>query len=211
MVHPKNDNNFLIYGIHKNRLKCWEFVAETRKYDQLKLDLPIDCTYSDDKCAELSHFTLSKSSIHSKKDSHFMFICKCNNTQSIYKMKNKKWTVIQREMKVNECNYPLSVITDIFQQNKIHIVTKKSYCCLEFNDQVLCHGKFENSKKFTIFGERFIRKFLFFFNFKGIDDPSKVVLMAGTIRNVIMKLFRIFFCFTLFFLCCPCFFSVLFS
>ena len=153
-VDPNNDKNHFIFGaLFKD--ECWKYEWEKQTYFKLS-DIHKQPSVGWHDCA---YFEI-KNKNKNKNNNNTQYVLIYGNTYNgiycIYEMQNERWN--DNAIKFNDLwfnnheimkdgkskygfGYHLSMITDIFEKNKIHVIggneSGNKYGCFEFNEDVL--------------------------------------------------------------------------
>ena len=141
MKDPNNDKNYFIFYTMNDT--CWKYDSQKQIFISLKSNINEqtthrwmnDCAYFEIKNDNLYYqFALVNGGPHLKQ--HY----------SIYELQNQKWNLSLQKLIENETNIQCdfgvesSMITDIFNKNKIHIIggtqSEQKYGCFKFNHDI---------------------------------------------------------------------------
>ena len=138
---PCNDNNWFIFGSQGNN-DCWHFINEKQWFDEID-DIPD----SPDGTEGLTNFidtqqTYAMFETKDNQNKYALIVGGCYNWVrcNIYDFKKKKWNdnneIITLFSEKQSLEKEISMITDLFQKNKIHVIGLSEYYYFEFKDQI---------------------------------------------------------------------------
>ena len=142
MVDPYNDKNHFIFG-DRDAGKWWKYDYTEQKYIELKHNENKD-EFKENQCV---HFTI--------KNTHYAFIAPIKRPYTncqfhIYKFAQNdqcgevfSWDGMEKFMYEKE----ISIIGDVFEKNKIHVLSDKIYHCLTFHEHNRKPGNFHTHTK----------------------------------------------------------------
>ena len=137
LIDPYNDNNWYIFGSFNN-IGCWYFNENENEQSFIKInDIPTQNKPKGHGCA------LFETSKNKNKYALIYGGDEASTTYNIYNLNKQKW--IEIAIKNNPSKYgfgeSLSMITDLFVKNKIHIIggykSEQKYGYFEFNDEIM--------------------------------------------------------------------------
>ena len=150
VIDPNNDNNHFIFGSVDNN-KCWKYDYETQTYIEIKPGIPKHSTQKNVDGHQCAYFEINNDKFALIYGGSRFSAC-----YAIYEFNNQKWNDIACQLNdtwfenAKIAKYGLlnkgfgdglSMITDIFEKNKIHIVggyrTEFKYGCFTFNHEIL--------------------------------------------------------------------------
>ena len=154
IVDPKNPKNHYIFGSQGNN-ECWKYNYETQEYIELKNNIPKHINQYEVNGHECAYFEI-KNNNHCDQFALIYGGSYGSSCYSIYEFENEKWNlnacklnnkfIFNQNIMFNlDSKYcfqaGLSMITDIFQKNKIHICggrqTLNKYGYFIFNHEIL--------------------------------------------------------------------------
>ena len=162
VLDPTNDKNYFIFGSANNQ-QCWKYDCHKQKYIELKYNIPKHKDQTHVYCHECAYFEIKNKKNDCDKYALLYgggFFETWGACYHIYEFNNEKWN--ENAMKLNDKWFDnesilqgehskygfgegLSMITDIFEKNKIHIMgglgDSHKYGCFEFNHQILLNDK----------------------------------------------------------------------
>ena len=167
-VDPSNDKKYWIFGSEFNN-KCWEFNYKDKKYIKLKKDIPKHEKQQKVRAHGCAYFEIPNVTNENEMCQYALIYGGYDAYYGIYEMQNKKWNTIARQlngkgfgneeiMKGGESEYRfgahVSMITDIFEKNKIHIIggyqSENKYGCFKFEEQKLMNPNLSYITSFWI-------------------------------------------------------------
>ena len=168
MIDPNNDKNHYIFGSLENNL-CWKYDFKRKKYIELNDEMHTHANQLKVRGHECALFEIPNDESYNDSDDKYALIYGGNSQSAcylIYEFKNETWNENAIElndlwfdntdiMRNGKSKYgfgqDLSMITDLFEKNKIHFVggelSETKYGVFEFNREILLNRHLRKKTK----------------------------------------------------------------